>query len=119
MQKVIEISFYALFFITPLFWTSITSEVFELNKMLLTYLLTALIAGAWAIKSILSGKFIIKRTLLDLPFLLFLLSQAISYTQSIDPHLSFWGYYSRQNGGLLSTISYRLLEILEFFAKLN
>lgn len=65
--------------------------------------------GSWLIKIIINRKFILKRTPLDLPLLLFLLSQIISTIFSIDSHVSIWGYYSRFNGGLLSTISYILL----------
>lgn len=58
---------------------------------------------------ILEKKFIFKRTLLDIPLMLFLISQGISTVYSIDPHVSLFGYYSRFNGGLLSAICYSLL----------
>src|SRR5207253_1588567 len=35
--------------------------------------------------------------------------QIISTIHSLDPYISWWGYYSRFNGGLLSTITYVLL----------
>src|SRR6202012_4294768 len=41
--------------------------------------------------------------------LLFLLSQIISSIFTLDSHVSWWGYYSRFNGGLLSTICYIIL----------
>ncbi|OGV89140.1 hypothetical protein A2Z41_01180, partial [Microgenomates group bacterium RBG_19FT_COMBO_39_10] len=44
-----------------------------------------------------------------LPLILFLISQIISTIYSLDRHTSLWGYYSRFNGGLFSTISYLLL----------
>ncbi|MBP7832915.1 MAG: hypothetical protein KA035_04060, partial [Candidatus Levybacteria bacterium] len=50
-----------------------------------------------------------KRTPLDIPIALFLLSQILSTTFSMDPYVSFWGYYTRFNGGLLSLISYIFL----------
>ena len=43
------------------------------------------------------------------PVLLFLLSQIVSTIYSIDPHVSWFGWYGRFNGGLLSTVSYTLL----------
>lgn len=58
---------------------------------------------------ILTGKFLVRRTPLDLPILLFLTSQIVSTIFSIDPHVSFWGYYSRFNGGFLSIITYIFL----------
>lgn len=104
--------FHILLFLTPLFWLPITSELFEFNKMMLVYLLTTLITTAWIYKMIQKKELIIKRTPLDIPILVFLASQILSTIFSIDPHLSIFGYYSRQNGGLLSIISY----ILVFYA---
>ncbi|MBI4033104.1 MAG: O-antigen ligase family protein [Candidatus Blackburnbacteria bacterium] len=102
-------SFYLLFFLVPLIFTPLNSELFEFPKMLLTYALTLIIVSAWATKSIIAGKFIFRRTLLDIPLLLFLASQLLSTFYSLDPHTSIWGYYSRSHGGLLSGVSYLLL----------
>jgi putative inorganic carbon (hco3(-)) transporter len=76
--------------------------------MMLVYGLTAFITSTWIIKSINAHQFILKRTPLDIPLMLFLASQILSTLFSIDPHTSIWGYYSRSNGGLLSLISYLL-----------
>lgn len=101
--------FYILFFFTPLVLWPRTSELFEFNKMIFVYILTCLIAVTWAIRIILKKKFIFRRTLLDIPLLIFLGSQVLSTVFSIDHRTSLLGYYSRFNGGLLSTISYILL----------
>lgn len=58
---------------------------------------------------ILNKSFFIKKTPLNIPLILFLISQTVSTIFSLDSHVSFFGYYSRFNGGLLSTISYILL----------
>src|SRR5579863_1880995 len=108
-NKVIEYSFYALFFLVPLVFSGDTSELFELNKMWLTFGLTIVIGTSWAIKMVLQKKISIQRTPLDLLLLLFLVSQIISSIFSLDQHVSWWGYYSRFNGGLLSTICYLVL----------
>ncbi|MBI3379636.1 O-antigen ligase family protein [Candidatus Gottesmanbacteria bacterium] len=108
-QKTIEISFYLLFFLVPLILTPINYELFEYNKMMLTYGFTIIIVGFWLIKMIAGRKLILKKTPLDIPLLLFVTSQIVSTIFSIDRHVSIWGYYSRFNGGLLSTISYFLL----------
>jgi O-antigen ligase len=104
--KIIQQLFYVLFFLTPLILWPFTSEVFEFNKMIFVYLMTVLIASAWAIMSFSNKKFVIAKTPLDIPILLFLTSQIISTIISINPHTSLWGYYSRFHGGLVSTISY-------------
>ncbi len=105
----IHTAFYILLFAVPFLFTPVNYELFEFNKMLATYALAVIIAGAWAIKSVLSGRIIFKRTPLDIPLILFLASQVASTYFSIDRHTSIWGYYSRSHGGLLSTISYSFL----------
>ncbi len=102
-------SFYLLFFSVPLVFTSDTSELFEFNKMWLTLGITAIIAGAWFSKMIIQKQMRIQRTPLDIPLVLFLLSQIISTFKSLDSYVSWWGYYSRFNGGLLSTLTYIFL----------
>ncbi|MBM3283258.1 O-antigen ligase family protein, partial [Candidatus Gottesmanbacteria bacterium] len=108
-QRIIEYSFYLLFFLVPLILTPFNYELFEYNKMMLTYGLTIIISGIWLIKMIIGKEFRIARTPLDLPIILFLASQIISTAFSLDRHVSVWGYYSRFNGGLLSIITYILL----------
>ncbi len=109
LDKVITYSFYLLFFLTPLFWTSLNYELFEFNKMNLAYGITVLIVGCWILKMVQEKTFIFKRTPLDIPLLLFLGANILSTIFSIDTHTSIWGYYSRLNGGLLSTVTYLLL----------
>src|SRR3989344_1120419 len=108
-NKVIEYSFYAIFILIPLAIAGDTSELFEFNKMWLAFCLGVIIAAAWAIKSIVNKELRIQRTPLDIPILLFLLSQFLSTIFSWDRHISVWGYYSRFNGGLLSIILYIFL----------
>ena len=109
LRKFIFYLFSAFLFFTPIILWPFTSEVFEFNKIILTYLFTALIVGSWACLMIFEGKIILRRTLLDIPLLVFLASQTISTLISIDPTTSWLGYYSRFNGGLLSSICYSLL----------
>lgn len=108
-DKIFKFLYASLFFFTPLIFTASTSELFEFNKMIFIYLITVLVSFFWLLKMILAKKLIIKKTLLDIPIILFLLSQILSTIFSIDNHVSLFGYYGRFNGGLLSIISYILL----------
>ncbi|OGH38079.1 MAG: hypothetical protein A3B44_04275 [Candidatus Levybacteria bacterium RIFCSPLOWO2_01_FULL_38_21] len=108
-NKVIEFSFYAIFLLIPLAIWANTSELFEFNKMWLAFGLGIIIAVSWIIKSIVKKELRIQKTPLDIPILLFLASQFLSTIFSWDRHISFWGYYSRFNGGLLSIILYIFL----------
>lgn len=109
IDRGIKYSFYALFFFGPLFLYPRTFELFEFNKLWLTLGLSVVILFLWVSKMILTKRVIFKRTPLDIPIGLFLVSQIISTFWSIDPYVSFWGYYSRFNGGLVSIISYIFL----------
>lgn len=107
--RIITICYYLLFFATPLLFTSINHELFEYNKMMFTYLLTVIITGSWIVRMITNRRLIIRRSVLDIPILLFLGANFASTLFSIDTHTSWWGYYTRSNGGLMSILSYSLL----------
>ncbi|KKR81103.1 MAG: hypothetical protein UU73_C0003G0024 [Candidatus Daviesbacteria bacterium GW2011_GWA1_41_61] len=77
--------------------------------MIFVYFLTLVITTAWIIRIIQNKQLILKRTPLDIPILFFLGANILSTIFSIDPHTSWWGYYTRSNGGLISIISYTLL----------
>lgn len=109
VTKFISFLFYILFFFVPLTLYTKTSELFEFNKIVLVYGLTTLITGLWIIRMVVERRFIFKRSYLDIPLLLFLIFQSVSTVISLDPRMSLLGYYSRFNGGLISTISYALL----------
>ncbi|HZZ98461.1 MAG TPA: tetratricopeptide repeat protein [Candidatus Saccharimonadia bacterium] len=109
MRKTVIFLFHALVILVPLFFSSKTDELFEFNKIILTYLIAALILGAWVSRMILEKKWIFKRTPFDLPVVLFLVSQVIATIFSMHMRTSWFGYYSRFNGGLLSILTYVML----------
>jgi putative inorganic carbon (HCO3(-)) transporter len=109
INRSIEYLFYALLLFVPLIFAGNTSELFEFNKMWLTFGITALISALWLSKMVLLKRVVFKRTIFDIPILLFLSSQIVSTLLSLDSYVSFWGYYSRWNGGLLSIICYVIL----------
>ncbi len=105
-NRVIRWGFYLIFILVPLILTPWNFELFEYNKMMLTYALTVIILGAWAVKIIAEKKLSVARTPLDIPILLFGMSQLVATIFSMDPHVSWFGYYSRFNGGMFSVLSY-------------
>ncbi len=113
MKKLVDnaltISFYSLIFVTPLILYPYTSEIFEFNKMVFVYAMTVIIAILWVAKSIAEKSIIYRRTILDIPLLIFFVSQLISSIISIDPRTSYFGYYSRFHGGLLSVLAYSII----------
>ena len=109
ISRSIAVIFYLLFFFIPLAVFPKSSELFEFNKVIPTYLFTVLIVGLWLSKMVVKREIIFRRTILDIPLLVFLLSQALSTLTSIDTRSSMLGYYSRFHGGLASSITYSLL----------
>lgn len=77
--------------------------------MIFVYLMTLLITAAWIGKILVTKKIIFKHSFFDLPLLILLIAQTLATIFSMHPYTSIFGYYSRFNGGLLSTISYALL----------
>ncbi len=108
-QIAISVLFHFLLFAVPLSFTWFNEELFEFNKMILTYGVAAIIGGLWLGRMVFYRQVIFKRTLFDWAILLFLISQVLSTIFSIDFHTSLFGYYTRFHGGLLSTISYIVL----------
>lgn len=109
MQKLLLTVYHFLLFTVPLFFMFRTDELFEFNKMILVYALTAIILALWLARMISERKLIVKRTIFDLPIFLFLMSQILSTILSIHPRTSWLGYYSRFHGGLASWFSYTIL----------
>lgn len=108
-NRVIEYSFYLILFLVPLALTGDTSELFEFNKLWVTFILTIVIGAAWVGKIVIKRELKVQRTPLDIPIALFLVSEVLSTIFSMDVHVSLWGYYSRFNGGLFSILSYIFL----------
>lgn len=108
-NRFIKTGFYLAFGIVPLLLTPWNYELFEYNKMMAVYAITVVVATAWLIKMAKEQQIRITKTPLDIPILLFVASQIISAIFSIDPHVSWFGYYSRFNGGVFSILSYTLL----------
>lgn len=98
--------FHFLFLVTPFVFTWVNEELFEFNKMLFVYGMTVLLMGLWGIRMFLEKRIILRKTPLDIALALFLISQIISTVFSIHPPTSLFGYYTRFNGGLLSTFAY-------------
>ncbi len=92
------------------FWGN--DELFEFNKMLFVYGFTVLVTGLHLSRMIIEKKLLYRHYWLNYPILIFLCSQLLSTVFSLHPYTSFFGYYTRVNGGLLSIICYTLLYLV-------
>lgn len=106
LQQLIFVNFNLLFFLTPFVFTWMNQELFEFSKMIFVYLFTTIIVTLWSLRMIVEKRFIFQKSKLDYFLWAFLFSQIISTFFSMHPRTSWFGYYTRFNGGLLSTITY-------------
>ena len=106
IRKLIILLGHVFVVLIPLWFWPYTSELFEFNKLILVYAFAIVISTLWLTRMAVAGKILFKRTKIDLFILLFFVSQLISTIVSLDPYTSFYGYYSRFHGGLLSLIAY-------------
>lgn len=118
LQKLIFVNFNLLFFLTPFIFTWMNQELFEFSKMLFVYAMTSVLLGLWLLRMVIEKRLIFKKSKLDYFFLAFLISQVISTIFSLHTRTSWFGYYTRFNGGLLSTITYITL-FYAFISNIN
>lgn len=105
-DKIIYLCYLALAVITPLLFTTTTTEIYEVPKMFLVYLLATIILFATLFKFTQERKITIPISLPIITFTIFLISQILSTITSTDTYTSIFGYPTRLNGGLLSTFAY-------------
>ncbi|KKT98615.1 MAG: O-antigen polymerase [Microgenomates group bacterium GW2011_GWA1_46_15] len=106
LRKTTIFLFHLLVIFIPLFFYAKTDELFEFNKIMLTYVFAVGIVGVWVARMIIEKRVIWKKTPFDIPLAVFLISQILSTMFSVHMRTSWFGYYSRFNGGLLSILTY-------------
>lgn len=109
--QLISFLYHSLFLVTPLLFFWGNSELFELNKMLFIYVIAILVGGLWIARSITDKKIYWKKHPIVKLILIFLAGQLASTIFSIHWPTSIWGYYSRLNGGLISSLAFGVLAL--------
>lgn len=95
--------------LTPLAFTSFTTEFFETPKIVILGLAVLILISLWAFSWVLQGKIIITRTPLDLPLLLLLITVLVSTFLSDSQFVSIFGNFPRIHGSAISWVLYILL----------
>ena len=95
--------------VVPFVFCWLSDELFEFNKMQFVYAGTTIIACLYVARMVIEKRLIWQKHLLNWPLGIFLLSQIISTVFSMHPRTSWLGYYTRLNGGLLSTLTYLVI----------
>jgi len=106
LDKIIFLCFAGLVVLTPLIYTTSTTELFEVPKMLIVYCLSTIVLTATLIKFIVDQRITLPKDAIIYTFLLFLTFQTLSTVFSIDQFTSIFGYPTRLNGGLISQFAY-------------
>lgn len=88
---------FLIIFLVPIFFSSLTLEKIEFNKYFLFYFLTLLAFLGFLTKIVIAREVKIKRTVLDIPLLIFWLGYFVICLFSQDRSLSFWGDFSALN----------------------
>lgn len=91
LDRIIDICLHAMVFLMPLFFTSLSLDVLELNKQTILVVLTTVAFLAWLGKAIAEKQFTIMRSWLHLVTLLFGVGYLIVSLMSQDRYLSMVG----------------------------
>lgn len=110
LDNIITYSIYLIAGLTPLIFLNLTTEYFEMPKLLFLVVATSIILGLWIFSWIVKGKVVITRTPLDLPLLLLLVIVLISTYFNL-PKSGFpviYGNFPRVHGSAVAWVFYIL-----------
>ncbi len=118
---VMKYSIYTAIFLTPIFFLPWTAEVLDFNKQALLILLGFLAIFAWMLKSLISNKFEINLSKIQIIVGVLFLIYLFSTLFSINKQGSFWGWPSSTSESLLSLIIFIIFYFLvsNVFSKKN
>ncbi|MFH0774863.1 MAG: O-antigen ligase family protein [bacterium] len=85
-------------FLMPLYFDLRVADTFGVSKMVVLYLFSILLLSASLAKSVYYEKLSFRRTPLDIPVLIFLLTNIVSVITSTSPIQSIFGGYKSQQG---------------------
>lgn len=110
MPAIIVTTLYLLSIFIPLTFTTINHELFEFPKFILLLAGTSIISLSWIFHALKTKDFkFITPSPMTYAILAILATQTLATIFSLHPYTSFWGYYSRFHGGLLTTICYTII----------
>lgn len=95
-------------FLLPLTYLPLTYDSYVLPKLVLARLLVLGLAAMLLLRAARDGRIELRRTPIDLPLALFLVSAAISTATAYNVNTAIFGTYSRYDG-LLTTLTYAAL----------
>lgn len=106
LDRFIWLVFLALTIFTPLLFTNINTELYEVPKMSIIYFGASLLLTLTAIKFVIDKKITLPKTPILLLLLAFIGANIASTIISLDKFTSIFGYPTRLNGGLISQLAF-------------
>lgn len=95
--------------VTPLLFLDLTTEFYEMPKLIFLVVATTILTGLWIFSWILKGKVTINRTPLDIPLLSLLAVVILSTIFSATKYPAIYGNFPRVHGSAVSYVFYILL----------
>jgi tetratricopeptide (TPR) repeat protein/O-antigen ligase len=111
-ELVVKYSIYALVALMPILFLPWTSDVLDFNKQMALIFLVFIGLFAWLIKTLVSGKFKINLSKINVAVLALFLAYVVSTIFSLDKYGSFWGWPRIASEALLTIISLSILYFL-------
>lgn len=106
LDKIIWLTFLSLAIITPLLFTTQTTEIYEVPKMYFVYFASTILLTLTVTKFIIDKNIKIPTGAATITLTIFILIQVVSTLFSQDKYTSIFGYPTRLNGGLISQFAY-------------
>ncbi len=105
-------SIYALIFLVPIFFLPWTSEILDFNKQILLVLLVFISLFAVMLKILVSGRFEVKKSWMNLVIGVSLVIFSLSTVFSVFRYGSFWGQPQQMSESLVAVLAFSLFYFL-------
>jgi tetratricopeptide (TPR) repeat protein len=105
LDGVVSVSLFALFFGLPIFFTGMTLQGLAFEKEIYFYFWLLLAVVSWVSRGVISGEMKIRKTPLDIPIVIFVVTYIVSAFTSVDRWHSFWGAFGDPSRGVLNVIA--------------
>ena len=109
INSIITLILVAVAALTPLVFLSLTTNFFDIPKLILLVITTLILIGLWIISWIIRGKIVISRTPLDIPLIMLLITILVSTFLSTSRYASIFGVFPEVHGSAVSWVAYIIL----------
>ena len=109
INSIITFGLIVVVFATPLLFTDLLTEFFEIPKVAFIIGSSLVLLTLWALSWVVKGKVLITRTPLDIPLLLLLVIVIVSAIFSPLQHIAIFGNLPRVHGSAASIVAYILI----------